>query len=346
VGRGFLVAAVTALVLSTAGVAARPAAQSPSAFIGPYTGVGTGGVDRTLHHDNKNPDPNNHVSFNSDDSYRGRFVYSFRIANNVVHGTGEGSYQSATWHLQGVNGSDGSFSCDPVVTTNGFTVEIFGVVVGRTMFLRFFTLDAREDNADYDCGASFTGYASHTTYLADSLDKVLDAQGGAIKTDMKAPTIGTLRYSTTSQTDTDVRTYEASWNITIKPPSSFPAGSGSGPAANGPTGPAGKAASVCTVKGTRRADVLYGTARNDVICGFGGNDRIYGLGGNDIVFGGAGNDQIDGGAGSDFLFGNAGKDVFSARDGEIDRADGGPGRDRGRFDKMLDRVVGVETKTY
>ena len=40
------------------------------------------------------------------DRYRARFRYSFRIDGlGNISGTGNGSYQEATWHLSGTNGS-------------------------------------------------------------------------------------------------------------------------------------------------------------------------------------------------------------------------------------------------
>jgi Ca2+-binding RTX toxin-like protein len=51
---------------------------------------------------------------------------------------------------------------------------------------------------------------------------------------------------------------------------------------------------------------------------------------------------VTGGAGSYVLDGGAGADLLNARDGRRDVVVGGPGRDRARVDRRLDRVVGVE----
>ncbi len=99
---------------------------------------------------------------------------------------------------------------------------------------------------------------------------------------------------------------------------------------------------VCTIKGTRRADVLRGTPRRDRICGLGGNDRIDGRGGNDVLEGGAGNDVITGGFGRDTLRGGPGNDRIAARDGIADVVDGGSGRDTATIDRGRDRVRNVE----
>jgi hypothetical protein len=125
----------------------------------------------------------------------------------------------------------------------------------------------------------------------------------------------------------------------------------------------------CTVFGTPANDLIGGTNGDDVICGFGGkdeirgyggNDVVHGDGGNDLVIGGTGNDRLLGGAGGDRLRGDSGNDVLSgggggdvhsggdgrdtlyARDRRRDRVSGGPGRDRAKVDRRLDRRRSVE----
>ncbi len=44
----------------------------------------------------------------------------------------------------------------------------------------------------------------------------------------------------------------------------------------------------------------------------------------------------------DVFDGLAGNDTLFARDGSTDRLDGGPGRDRGRYDSSRDSVTRVE----
>jgi Ca2+-binding RTX toxin-like protein len=133
-----------------------------------------------------------------------------------------------------------------------------------------------------------------------------------------------------------------------------------------PPAPTGRG---CTITGTAGNDVLRGNANRNVICGLGGNDVIYGLGGNDVLYGDGGNDTIYGGnrgdrlvggagddrlygqrgddllyggAGHDRLEGGAGFDGFFARDRRRDVLVGGPGRDRARVDRRLDRRTGIE----
>jgi hypothetical protein len=106
----------------------------------------------------------------------------------------------------------------------------------------------------------------------------------------------------------------------------------------------------CTIVGTVAPDVLRGTPGPDVICGLGGSDVIYGFGGNDVIYGGPGNDRVEGGfgrdtvvggVGSDVLLGGPGSDMLISRDRVRDVVNGGPGADRGRLDRRLDRRISV-----
>jgi osmoprotectant transport system substrate-binding protein len=83
----------------------------------------------------------------------------------------------------------------------------------------------------------------------------------------------------------------------------------------------------CTIKGTKKNDVLKGTKKADVICGLAGNDKITGGKGADTLNGGPGNDSLD------------------AADGQADTVIGGPGTDSAKVDPV-DTVVGVENVKY
>ena len=112
-----------AAALAVLALPADPAAAS----IGPYTGIGEGLLDRYRHIDNHAPDPD-HIVTDSKDVYRGRFRYSFQIDGfGNISGNGNGSYRRpTTWHLEGVNGSHGPFSCDISMTTTDFRVRVTG----------------------------------------------------------------------------------------------------------------------------------------------------------------------------------------------------------------------------
>jgi hypothetical protein len=98
----------------------------------------------------------------------------------------------------------------------------------------------------------------------------------------------------------------------------------------------------CTRYGSNRNNRVTGTAGRDVICALAGRDIIRSGQGDDVVVGGGGNDLIYGGPGKDWLFGSAGNDLIMARDGSPDIVSGGPGRDRARIDRGLDKAFDVE----
>ena len=68
------------------------------------------------------------------------------------------------------------------------------------------------------------------------------------------------------------------------------------------------AATMKTIVGTPKNDVLRGTPSADKLDGKAGNDRLLGNAGNDVLIGGAGKDTLVGGAGRDTLRCGPGKD--------------------------------------
>jgi Ca2+-binding RTX toxin-like protein len=313
------------------------AAAPAGAFIGPYTGVGTGSSDHNVH--TNSSDQTDIV--NSHHKYTGRFTYSFRIdAFGTITGRGDGTFQSASWHLDGRQ-DDVPFDCDvPVTTSPNYSVDINGRVEDGRAHLTFSLDGAHEDNDSQDCG-SYTANESHTTYLANSLRDVQGDDGLVLDPDH--PQIGPLRLLTETGEPSNRTVVLDEWDLTIHPP---PPDRPQDAGPNAPPGfddrPPGKgSSSICTIEGTRHADHLKGTKRNDIICGFGGNDTIDGRGGNDLVYGGPGNDRIKGGRGRDVLYGNFGKDSFNTRDGKKDKANGGFDEDSARADKK-DRTIAIE----
>jgi N-acetylglucosamine-6-sulfatase len=111
---------------------------------------------------------------------------------------------------------------------------------------------------------------------------------------------------------------------------------------------------LCTMKGTTRADVLYGTPGFEVVCAYRGDDHVTADAGSDVVlagrghddvYGKTGNDRIVGGPGADWLFGGAGNDTIDARDGQRDFVNCSTGRDtvladrRDRLGRGCERVT-------
>lgn len=310
-------------------VAVAPVGDALAAALGPYRGTGSGNQFR-----NEETHTDTQTRINRS-SYAGHFTYSFNIDRyGIVTGSGTGAFGSALWHLKG--SGDQNYSCDPPVSTSGFTVRVTGNVEDGVAHLRFALHDAVETNDDYDCGDGFTGLATTSSYLAESLQAVQDARGGELLVNLGSPSIGNL----TAHEVSGALTVDSNWNITITPP---PPPEDIGPGNAGPgtaTGPDDPRAEICTIDGTRRNDRINGTPGDDIICAYGGRDRINGRGGDDIIFGGPGNDIIVGGGGLDSLYGNSGDDVLKARDGLKDLVDGGPGVDVARKDAK-DRVRGV-----
>jgi hypothetical protein len=329
---------VIALVLAS--LASVVLAAPARAFIGPYTGVATGNVDRFRHTDNQNADPTSRFAVDSHDVYKVRFTYSFRIqGDGTVEGTGHGVYQSATWHLSGHNGSGGDFACDVPVSGDPFDVTVSGHADGPRMRLTFELPAAHEVNADYDCGAGYTGRATDSRYAAISLALVQGPDG--VPVDRTNPRIGSLRKLEDTGDDRDHTVNLHEWDISIEPPPIPSDRPEPGPGPGDARRKSDPGTGVCTILGTPRRDRLVGTSGDDVICGLGGADRIDGRGGNDVIFGSFGADRIKGGKGLDALYGNSGRDTLRARDGERDLAHGGRGRDRARADRK-DTVRRVE----
>jgi Ca2+-binding RTX toxin-like protein len=137
-----------------------------------------------------------------------------------------------------------------------------------------------------------------------------------------------------------------------EPPLGAPGvGGSSHPAAPPQTAPRLPRACIVRRVGNAKRNLLTGSGRGDLIYGKGGADRIYGRGGRDCLWGGTGNDRVYGGAGADTLHGSTGRDYLvgntgrdrliggfgndriSARDGDNDTIDCGPGRDRALVDR-------------
>ena len=125
----------------------------------------------------------------------------------------------------------------------------------------------------------------------------------------------------------------------------------------------------CTMFGTEGDDRIIGTKKTDIVCALGGDDVVKTKGGPDVIDGADGNDTARGAKKADLLLGLKGKDKLfgskgadrllggkdrdvlkagadndniSARDGERDIVNGGPGkRNRARTDSK-DKVTRVQ----
>jgi Ca2+-binding RTX toxin-like protein len=333
--------AFAAFAIPGSGASLAAAPTAPAETIGPFTGVVVGTLDRTRNI------RNSEFTSRSEDFYKGRFTYSFRIVNGVVQGTGHGDYLEASWKLAGTT-DDGAFSCTVPMRTRPFGVKIIGRLRDGVVRIFFGLEGARESNSDHYCGANFTGYASDDDRLNQSLIWVQGTDGISFRLD--EPRIPVLREVERTGDASDNRVNIHHWTFTIRGPGATPPPTNTGTGGVG-AAPAARAAGPCTITGTPGNDTLTGTPGRDVICGRGGNDLLVGgdghdslrgEGGRDRLVAGKGNDALDGGPGADTLLGQAGRDLLLARDGTRDMLDGGAESDRASRDPV-DRVRGVES---
>jgi Ca2+-binding RTX toxin-like protein len=336
-----------AVALAVASLLAVPAAASAADT---WSGTATGILDRVRHHDEQTS-PN--VVWDDQQHYGVELSFSFTIDDTgLIAGTGEGRYTAAGWHIAGINEDavnddppkDPHFDCSPPITGDPFDVLLAGNADGDTVTLQLLLLDANETSVDYDCGADFTGFASTSTYMAESLS---DVGGDELSFARARPTLPPLVKDVPIDTGQTTGNAHSTWTIRVTAPAGSRGGSGGGAGGGGAPTPSGNPPdrSRCTITGTRRADVLEGTPGPDVICAFGGNDVIRGRGGDDVIYAGSGKDGIAPGGGKDTVSAGPGRDRISARDGKRDRIDGGRGRDRATIDRKLDKVTRVERRS-
>jgi Ca2+-binding RTX toxin-like protein len=310
-----------------------------------WHGTATGVQDRARHHDEQT-DPN--VVWDDSQHYRVVFSFSFSIGSGgSISGTGTGHYTASQWHIAGINEhaandnppKDPHFDCMPPIRGNTFKVQVSGSATSSKVTLRLAIPAASEVGDDYDCGADFTGFASTTHYMAQSLQ---DAGGGSLSFSRSHPSVPTLTHDLTIDTGKTTGNAHTTWTIRVVPPAGGNNGGGGG--GGGSTTPSGNPPnrSLCTITGTARSEVLAGTQGHDVICAYGGNDVIRGRGGADSIYAGSGKDTITPGSGADVVSAGPGADRISARDGKRDRVDGGSGSDRATIDRGRDRVTHIE----
>jgi Ca2+-binding RTX toxin-like protein len=333
-----------AAALAAAALLAAPAAASGADV---WRGTATGVQDRVRHHDEQTS-PN--VVWDDQQHYEVELSFSFTIDDmGVISGEGAGRYTAARWHIAGVNEEaatavppkDPHFDCSPPIAADPFDVLLAGDATADTVTLQLLIPDAIETSEESDCGADFVLFASASDYMAESLREV---GGDALSFARARPTVPALVTDEPIDTVDTTGNAHSAWTIRVTPPAGGgPAGGGAGSAPTPSGNPPSR--SLCTITGTRRADVLEGTPGADVICAFGGNDVIRGRGGDDVIYAGSGKDKVTPGGGRDTVSAGAGDDRIFARDGKRDRIDGGRGRDRASIDRKLDKVTRVERRS-
>ena len=169
--------------------------------------------------------PPDDVTVTSVNNYQVSLSFSFDVRKDgTIAGTGSGHYDDAHWHLAGHNGTAGDFSCDPTVTGAGFRVRVGGHATGDRATLSL-SMNGQERNDDYDCGANFTGFATTSHYMSDSLDLV---GGGSLGISLRHPQLPTLTKTVDTGTDPNTRHSLNIWSFSFTPPATGGASAGGG----------------------------------------------------------------------------------------------------------------------
>ncbi|MGP8204691.1 MAG: hypothetical protein ACLQVK_01320 [Acidimicrobiales bacterium] len=171
------------------------------------------------------------VDSTSSSNYQVELSFTFSVSSaGQISGGGSGSYTDAHWHLIGVNGDNGPFDCDPPITAAPFSVEVSGEADGPVAHLSLTIPSATETNADYNCGADYSGYATTSHIMSSSLSLV---GGDDLTVPLTTPSSFTVQKQTHSGSGDDTENDEHIWSFSFTPPvasaGGTSAGSGTGP---------------------------------------------------------------------------------------------------------------------
>jgi hypothetical protein len=221
-----------ALALATWAPAASAATSSSSN--GVWHGVGEG-VDIDLGHSSSGAPPNT-LDSTSASNYQVELSFTFSVNQaGKVSGTGSGSYTDAHWQLSGRNGKHGSFRCEPPISAPSFAVEVGGHTSGGQMYLSLSMPGAVETNADYECGADYSGYATTTHLMTRSLSLV---GGDDLSFPLSAPSSLTRQQQTSSGGGNTSEDDQHIWAFSFTPPALAAGGAGASGQGKGPGVPA------------------------------------------------------------------------------------------------------------
>jgi len=172
------------------------------------------------------------VQSSSVSNYQVELSYSFSLSSRGdVVGGGSGYYTDAHWHLSGVNGKEGSFDCSPPVSGQPFKVSVSGFASHHKVLLTLAIPDATETNENYDCGAHYSGFATTSHLMSESLELV---GGKELSLSTTQPTSLTFKKTVESGDSEDSHVHTHIWSFSITPPASHSgSGSGSGPGSGG-----------------------------------------------------------------------------------------------------------------
>lgn len=211
---------VSVLAVTTQTALAAP--QTAVAAAGTWHGTAEGIlVDDSKSHSGTAPDD---LVISSVDNYQVELSFSFSVdSSGTIAGTGNGHYTDAHWHLEGHNGQHGDFSCDPSVTGKPFPVVVTGHASATRATLSLAIPEATETNEDYNCGAGFTGYATTSHYMAESLALV---GGDHLDVSLTQPTSQTLTKTVNTSDAGKTKSHVHIWSFSLTPPGASGGGSG------------------------------------------------------------------------------------------------------------------------
>jgi hypothetical protein len=164
------------------------------------------------------------VQSDSESDYQGELSFSFSVTQSgEISGGGSGSYTDANWHLFGVNGDKGSFDCNPPITADAFKVDVSGQATRDQAAVSLSMPGATETNENFDCGADYTGEATTTHAISDSLTVV---GGDHLDISLGAPTSIAKQKTTSSGSGGDTENDQHLWSFSFTPPGTQSTGAG------------------------------------------------------------------------------------------------------------------------
>jgi hypothetical protein len=201
------------LLLIALGAWSLARATTEAAAAGVWTGTAEGiAVDNAEHESGG-------TSVHSTANYQVELSFSFSVSpGGDLVGGGSGNYVDEHWHLSGVNEGK-SFGCEPPVAGEPFKVEVSGHKGGHDVMLSLNIPEATETNEKYECGANFSGFATTSHLMSESLTA---AVGGGLHLSDSAPYSKVFEKkpqregdaSEGSKEDVDI------WTISVTPPAS------------------------------------------------------------------------------------------------------------------------------
>jgi hypothetical protein len=159
------------------------------------------------------------LTIHSSANYQVELSYSFSVSpGGDLVGGGSGYYTDAHWHLSGVNEGK-SFGCEPPVSAEPFKVDVSGHKSGHDVMLSLDMPDAEETNENYQCGPNFSGFATDSHYMSESLELV---GGREVHVSDSGPSSLVLERPVVSGDDPSEGIKETTniWTISVTPPAS------------------------------------------------------------------------------------------------------------------------------